>query len=156
MRAMSAASTESDCLLCRAEFETPVIRESARWRTFINRNQNLLGKTIIALKRHEDDVSQLTIEEWTELLVEVRWTVERIRQAFAPDHFNYSFLMNMDRHLHLHVIPRYVEDREVAGFTFVDPDYPSAYQLPPTPEQSTSPSLIAAVHAALTESARGD
>jgi diadenosine tetraphosphate (Ap4A) HIT family hydrolase len=141
--------TENDCFMCRAEFETPVIRESAFWRTFINRNQNLLGKTVIALKRHEEDVPLLREDEWRDLRTEVRWAVERIRAAFAPDHFNYSFLMNMDHHAHLHVIPRYIGSREVAGVVFTDADYPSAYQLAPTPSQISSSSVISAVHAAL-------
>jgi diadenosine tetraphosphate (Ap4A) HIT family hydrolase len=92
-----------ECFLCRGQLETPVIRESRLWLTFINRNQNLLGKTIIALRRHEEDVTALTLEEWTELRREIRWLTTRIREAFAPDHFNYSFLMNADRHVHLHV-----------------------------------------------------
>jgi diadenosine tetraphosphate (Ap4A) HIT family hydrolase len=126
-----------------------VIRESAFWRTFINRNQNLLGKTVIALKRHEEDVPLLREDEWRDLRTEVRWAVERIRAAFAPDHFNYSFLMNMDHHAHLHVIPRYTGSREVAGVVFTDADYPSAYQLAPTPSQISPPSVISAVHTAL-------
>jgi diadenosine tetraphosphate (Ap4A) HIT family hydrolase len=37
----------------------------------------------------------------------VQRTTERLRRAFAPDHFNYAFLQNQDRHVHQHVIPRY-------------------------------------------------
>jgi diadenosine tetraphosphate (Ap4A) HIT family hydrolase len=141
--------TENDCFMCRGEFQTPVIRESALWRTFVNRNQNLLGKTVIALKRHEEDVALISDEEWLELRDEVRWAVERIRAAFAPDHFNFSFLMNMDHHAHLHVIPRYIDDREFAGVVFTDPEYPAAYQLAPTPSQIAPAAVISAVHAAL-------
>ena len=118
----------------------------------INRNQNLLGKTIIVLKRHEEDVARLTPEEWGDLLTELGWVTERIRRAFAADHFNYSFLMNMDAHVHLHVIPRYVEGREVAGVEFSDPDYPDAYRGPVTPSEIASPAVIAAVREALTSS----
>jgi diadenosine tetraphosphate (Ap4A) HIT family hydrolase len=141
--------TETDCFMCRAEIQTPFVRESALWRTFINRNQDLLGKTIIALKRHEDDVTRIREDEWLELRDEMRWAVERIRVAFAPDHFNFSFLMNMDHHAHLHVIPRYVGTRELAGVVFADVDYPSAYQRAPTHAQISSPAVIFAVHAAL-------
>lgn len=140
-----------DCFACRAQFETPVIRESTLWRIVINRNQNLLGKTFVVLKRHEEEVSGLTKDEWSELLAEMRWVTERVRNAFAPDHFNYSFLMNMDRHVHLHVIPRYVEGRQLAGAEFTDPDYPSAYQAPPTPNEISPRSVIAAVNEALAE-----
>ena len=143
--------TADDCFACRAEFETPVIRESTLWRTVINRNQNLLGKTMLVLKRHEEQVAGLTMDEWTELFGEVRWVTDRVREAFAPDHFNYSFLMNMDRHVHLHVIPRYVESRYVAGVEFTDPEYPVAYGRPPTPSEISAPSVISAVHDALTD-----
>lgn len=135
--------------MCRAEFQTPVIRESTLWRTFINRNQDLLGKTVIALKRHEEDVVRIREDEWIDLRDEMAWAVERIRTAFAPDHFNYSFLMNMDHHAHLHVIPRYVERRELAGVVFTDPEYPTTYQLAPTPAQVAPAAVISAVHAAL-------
>jgi ATP adenylyltransferase len=141
--------SESDCFMCRGEFQTPVIRESALWRTFINRTQDLLGKTVIALKRHEEDVARIREDEWLELGDEIRWAVERIRAAFAPDHFNFSFLMNMDHHAHLHVVPRYVGTRELAGVVFADVDYPSAYQLAPTNAQIAPSSVIAAVHDAL-------
>ncbi len=139
----------ADCFACRATFTTPVIRESAHWRTVVNRNQNLLGKTFIVLKRHEEQVSRLADPEWRELLVELSWVTERVRNAFAPDHFNYSFLMNADPHLHLHVIPRYVESRYLAGVEFVDAHYPSAYTDPPTASEISSPEVITAVRAAL-------
>ena len=40
------------------------------------------------------------------------WQGIRIARAaiaglFAPERWNYSFLMNQDKHVHLHTIPRY-------------------------------------------------
>jgi diadenosine tetraphosphate (Ap4A) HIT family hydrolase len=129
-----------------------VIRESPLWLTFINRNQALLGKTIIALRRHEEDVASITGNEWVELQGEVSWVTERLRHAFAPDHFNYSFLMNADRHVHLHVIPRYVGTRELVGVEFTDPDYPDSYLTPPGPTEIAHPAVIRAVETALRSS----
>jgi diadenosine tetraphosphate (Ap4A) HIT family hydrolase len=124
------------------------VRESELWLTVVNRNQNLLGKTFIALRRHEEDVVALTPREWTGLQDEVRWVTERVAQAFAPDHFNYSFLMNLDRHVDLRVIPRYVGTRELAGVTFSDPDYPDSYR-PRPGDQLASETVIEAVADAL-------
>jgi hypothetical protein len=50
--------------------------------------------------------SALWAAEWLELHTQVQPT-EQLSSAFAPDHFNYAFLQNHDRHVHLHVIPRY-------------------------------------------------
>jgi diadenosine tetraphosphate (Ap4A) HIT family hydrolase len=55
------------CSLCCPSL-TPVIEESARWQVRLNLNQNLLGKLIIVLKRHEEQVVRLSADEWTELL----------------------------------------------------------------------------------------
>jgi diadenosine tetraphosphate (Ap4A) HIT family hydrolase len=139
----------TDCLLCEGQLETPVVRASPLWFAFVNRNQDLLGKTIIALRRHEEEVAGISRAEWAELQQEIRWVTERLRQAFAPDHFNYAFLMNADRHVHLHVIPRYVGTRTVAGFRFADPDYPASYRVPPGPAEVASRAVIATVEAAL-------
>jgi diadenosine tetraphosphate (Ap4A) HIT family hydrolase len=140
---------DQDCFLCEARFETPVLRRSPLWVTFINRNQDVLGKTIVALRRHEENVAALTLQEWTELRDEIRWVTKRVQQAFAPDHFNYAFLMNRDPHVHLHVIPRYVGTRELAGVEFADPDYPDRYHAPPAPNEVASRDVIDALEAAL-------
>lgn len=120
-----------------------MIRESAHWRTTINGNQNLLGKLFIALRRHEESVVELTPVEWAGLLDEVTWATDRLRRAFAPDHFNYAFLQNQDRHVHLHIIPRYAGSRALGGVAFDDPDWPDHYR--PGVEHIPPPELIDAI-----------
>jgi diadenosine tetraphosphate (Ap4A) HIT family hydrolase len=146
---MDSDEPGGDCVLCHRPPDLPVVRESELWFTVVNRNQNLLGKTFIALRRHEEDVAALTPREWAELRAEVRWVTERVARAFAPDHFNYSFLMNHDPHVHLHVIPRYLATRELAGVLFTDPEYPESYKTPPGRAEVASGAVIAAVEAAL-------
>ncbi|HZS30577.1 MAG TPA: HIT family protein [Gaiellaceae bacterium] len=142
---MGAQSGE--CALCRPQLLTPVLRESASWRIAVNRNQNLLGKLIIALRRHEESVAQLTPEEWSELREELRWAVDRLNAAFQPDHFNCAFLQNQDRHVHLHVIPRYAGPRTLAGLEFTDSDWPDHYQ--PGVEFIAPSDVIAAIAGAV-------
>ena len=95
----------------------------------INANQNLLGKLIVVLRRHEEAVARLRPAEWTELLEAVQWATRRLGDAFAPDHFNYAFLQNEDRHVHLHVIPRYARPRRFADGVFVDAAWPDHYEV---------------------------
>jgi diadenosine tetraphosphate (Ap4A) HIT family hydrolase len=114
------------CPLC-SPLRTPVLDESEHWRVALNLNQNLLGKTIVVLARHEEDVASLVPEEWETLHGVVARHIARLRAAFAPDHVNYAFLQNQDRHVHLHVIPRYASPRTVAGVQFDDPDWPGHY-----------------------------
>jgi diadenosine tetraphosphate (Ap4A) HIT family hydrolase len=136
-----------ECALCRPQLLTPVVRESTHWRIAVNRNQNLLGKLFVALRRHEESVTELTSAEWSELREELRWAINRLSWAFRPDHFNCAFLQNQDRHVHLHVIPRYASPRNCAGREFRDPDWPGHYG--PGVEYIAPPEVIAAVADAL-------
>jgi hypothetical protein len=62
-----------ECALCRPQLLTPVVRESTHWRIAINRNQHLLGKLFVALRRHEESVAELRSDEWAQLQRELRW-----------------------------------------------------------------------------------
>lgn len=143
--------TTGECVLCRAELATPIVRRSRFWRVALNRNQNQLGKTIIVLGRHLEEVALLSVDEWSELHTEVCWTTEHLRSAFTPDHFNYSFLQNRDRHVHLHVIPRYVGTRRIAGVEFSDPDYPARYFEPAADERIVGRDVLEAIARAFDE-----
>ena len=118
-----------------------MLAESGHWQVRLNLNQNLLGKLIIVLKRHEEQVAQLSVGEWTELHDQLGRMTRWLQLAFQPDHFNYAFLQNQDRHVHLHVIPRYASAREVAGMRFDDPDYPGHYAVP-APERRVSQPVL--------------
>jgi len=90
------------------------------WHVVVNHSQNYLGKVMLVLRRHATDVTALTSDEQAELW----WLLGHVRMAllgaFQPDHFNYAFLMNLDAHVHMHVVPRYAQRRVFAGTTFTD------------------------------------
>lgn len=76
-----------------------------------------------------------------------RWT-RKLDGAFSPDHYHYAFLQNADRHVHLHVIPRYAGPRKFAGERFVDPDWPGHYAVP-MPDRRRPARVIEALTAKL-------
>ena len=117
------------CALCDRNL-APVLAESDYWRLVLNRNQNFLGKCFLVLNRHLEAVSQLSPLEWMDLHRQLILTTQALTVAFQPDHFNYAFLQNQDRHVHLHLIPRYAGPRTFAGIVFEDPDYPAHYRVP--------------------------
>lgn len=108
----------------------PVIVASDYWKLILNHNQNLLGKCFLVLGRHMEVITQITPAEWMDLHKQVTLATQALILAFKPDHFNYAFLQNQDRHVHLHIIPRYAEQRLFADSTFDDPDYPAHYSVP--------------------------
>lgn len=117
------------CTLCSASLE-PCLAEGLYWRLILNQNQNLLGKCFLVLRRHLERVPQLTAPEWTDLHLQLGCATTMLEHAFTPIHFNYAFLQNQDRHIHLHIIPRYNQPRHFAGLVFDDDDYPGHYAVP--------------------------
>jgi diadenosine tetraphosphate (Ap4A) HIT family hydrolase len=90
------------------------------WTIAVNRNQDLLGKTMIVLNRACEAVTELEQKEWLDLHRQIRRLVEVLDVLFHPDLYNFAFLMNQTRQVHLHVVPRYLEPRTWEGDSFSD------------------------------------
>ena len=104
-----------------------VVQERPAWTIAVNRNQDLLGKTMLVLQRTCEAVHEINEEEWKLLRVEIRRLVPAIKRLFQPDQFNFAFLMNLDAQVHLHVVPRYVSPRRWHGREFTDANWGRAF-----------------------------
>ena len=107
-----------DCPLC--EITENVVERDAHWTMVVNSDQAFLGRCFFALSRHETDVTKLSQAERDSLWTLFARAKDALDSLFTPDHYNYVFLMNVNAHLHAHIIPRYREPREFAGETFTD------------------------------------
>ncbi len=143
------------CTLCPPT--RGVILSNDYWTLVLNDNQATLGRVFFALNRHETDVAALTDAETVSLWAFVRETKAALSVLFAPDHFNYLFLMNLTPHVHFHIFPRYAGPRELAGQVFTDSSYGDHYD--PAESRALSADaeeqLLAAVRHALTQPSSG-
>jgi diadenosine tetraphosphate (Ap4A) HIT family hydrolase len=99
---------------------------------------------MLVLRRHLETVPDLTPAEWADLHTQLRQATALLTAAFAPDHFNYAFLQNQDRHIHLHIIPRYASPRNFSGLIFTDPDDPN-HDAVPSPSRLLTPDQLSAL-----------
>jgi diadenosine tetraphosphate (Ap4A) HIT family hydrolase len=116
----------SECVLCRPDLG-PVVAESTYWRLVINFNQNYLGKCMWVLNRHCEHIADLLPPEWADLHPQIAKSRHVLTRAFSPDHFNHVFLQNQDRHVHMHIVPRYRSSRSFQGALFTDEEWPGHY-----------------------------
>ena len=148
-------STLMKCSLCPPM--RGVVLANDFWTLVLNDNQATLGRVFFALNRHETDIAALTDAEVLSLWAFIREAKAALSALFAPDHFNYMFLMNLTPHVHFHIFPRYAEARELAGQTFTDTRYGDHYD----PAESraldaeTEEALVAALRRALTQPSSG-
>ena len=117
------------CILCQP-LQADEVYSTQHWRVVVNLNQNKLGKAMVCLNRHDEDICNLTEEEVRDLWTVIRKLKHVLTSCFQPDHFNYSFLMNQDSHVHLHVIPRYRGIRTFVGIQFLDSEDITQRRLP--------------------------
>lgn len=118
-----------------------VIEVGPAWTLAVNTNQDLLGKTMVVLNRPCEAVVDLSGQEWVALHQELRRVVAAMTSLFAPDQFNFSFLMNQDAQVHLHVLPRYAGPRRWRERLFEDPGWGGA----PAPVQNHLPAASLAL-----------
>jgi diadenosine tetraphosphate (Ap4A) HIT family hydrolase len=104
-----------------------VIEVRPSWTLAVNCNQDLLGKTVLVLRRHCTAVIDIAPDEWASLREEVRRLVPALHRLFHPDQFNLAFLMNLDSQVHLHVMPRYASSRRWHDRTFTDQHWGEAF-----------------------------
>jgi diadenosine tetraphosphate (Ap4A) HIT family hydrolase len=84
-----------------------VIVAGPLWTVAVNRNQNLIGKTMLVANRRVESVTALYQDEWLDLHRQISRVTIALDQLFRPDQYNHAFLMNVDAQVHLHVVPRY-------------------------------------------------
>lgn len=109
-----------DCLFCKSNKDL-LIKKYKYWTVLIHpHNRSYLGKCMVKLNRHTVDFFDTTTKEREELFRIIRKLRKVINDFFKPDLFNYAFLGNEIRHLHLHFIPRYKKKRRFKNIEFVD------------------------------------
>lgn len=126
-------SHHEDCEFCRNKFSETVLKEYENWEIQLFLNQYYLGRSIIKLKRHAVDITDLSKNEREELFEKVFPELENaVGELFSPDLYNQATLGNDCRHFHIHFIPRYSSDRELNGEVFSDKNWNEDYRASPT------------------------
>lgn len=143
------------CTLCPPT--RGVILPNDFWTLVLNENQATLGRVFFALNRHETEVSALSDAEVLSLWAFIRETKTTLSALFAPDHYNFMFLMNLTPHVHFHIFPRYVQPVEFAGQSFADSRYGDHYDPAENRalDAAAEEQLVAALRHALTQPATG-
>lgn len=103
------------------KFQRFLIKDFEHWRVYLHPEQNYLGRVYLWAKRGNlEDLFSMTKDETREYFEVGKSVRNAILKAFYPDLFNYATLGNETKHLHTHIIPRYMGVRLFSGLTFED------------------------------------
>lgn len=92
------------------------------WDLYLHENQCYLGRTFLLLKNSEgrDDFLSINHDMREEFFAIGEKVKAALKALFAPDKMNYAALSNTSPEIHVHLVPRYKEEREFAGLIFKD------------------------------------
>ena len=78
---------------------------------YLGRNQTYRGQCVLIFDpRHADGLETLSSAEFDALARDLRVAARALTAVCKPDLMNYASLGNIVRHLHWHIVPRYVSD----------------------------------------------
>ena len=111
-----------------------VLFETIYWKIILFEDQAYLGRCVIVLKRHCDELSNLTLDEWSDFYEVVKKLEFALKKTFKATMFNWACLMNdayksknPKPQVHWHFRPRYEHEVRFADETFIDKEFGHHY-----------------------------
>lgn len=109
----------SDCIFCKiieGEIDSYKIYEDEYALAFLDINPHAKGHTVVIPKFHAELLFELGDEDFKELSIAVKRTMERIDSVLHPEGYNIGWNHGkiggqVVPHLHVHIMPRYSGDR---------------------------------------------
>ena len=91
---------------------------------YLFRDQKNLGRCILAAKEHYTDITEMTPEVLHEFWDKVVTVANAVHRAFNPDKINYASYADTVKHLHIHIVPKYIGGPNWNGpFSDADPKF---------------------------------
>jgi len=112
------ANGRQDCRMCSPS--TPIIKKLKFWTIMLSDNQSLIGRCWIVHNGHIENLMDTSEEERKELWEAADDLQDALNELLKPDMFNYAVIGCKDKHIHIHVIPRYAVPTMWSGQRFDD------------------------------------
>ncbi len=98
------------------------IKSYKHWDVYLHENQCYLGRVFVLLRDDEgvEDFLAIRGSVRDEFFVIGEKIKEALKELFQPDKMNYAALSNTSDKIHVHLIPRYKEERIFNEIVFKD------------------------------------
>ncbi len=100
----------AECWFCKRQLGEPFYAGSVG-DAHLERHAIARGHAIVVFRdRHVADFTSLSPAEAAAYWRDIHAVAQMIEQVFVPCHMNYLLLGNLVPHLHVHLVPRYLDD----------------------------------------------
>ena len=83
---------------------------------FVLKNQNHVGRVVVALNGHRQEVFERTEEERNGYFADVARVAKAMSELFHPDKINYGIFGDGVPHVHMHIVPKYKDQLQWGHF----------------------------------------
>ena len=90
-------------------------------KVYLFKEQRLLGRVIVAHKKHVSELVELSQEELHLYFDEVAKVANVLHKLFQPEKVNYGAYGDTGHHLHFHLVPKYKDGYEWGGVFAMNP-----------------------------------
>lgn len=94
----------------RLAAETVAVADLALCRVLLRDDRHFPWLIVVPRRPGVSELLDLTEEERGQLMIEIAWASDAMREAFVPDKMNIAMLGNEVPQLHVHVIARFKTD----------------------------------------------
>lgn len=104
---------------CQNEKRTELLIEVGKLEhstLFILKNQNHLGRVVLALNCHRQEVYEMTEEERNGFFADVAKVSKAMSELFNPGKINYGIFGDGVPHVHMHMVPKYKDEFQWGHF----------------------------------------
>lgn len=91
-------------------------------RLFIFREQTYRGRCLVAYDGHIDDLNCLSDDQRNYFMADVVKATRAMKKVFNPEKINYGMFSDKLSHLHVHLVPKYVDGPDYGGTFRMNPD----------------------------------
>ncbi len=88
---------------------------------FLFREQSYKGRCIVAYKNHATELYELKDKELLAYMEDVNKVVRAMKELFNPAKINYGAYSDKLPHLHMHLVPKYVDGPDYGGVFVMNP-----------------------------------
>ncbi|AQR95797.1 HIT family protein [Clostridium saccharoperbutylacetonicum] len=74
---------------------------------YLFKEQTYKGRCNVVFKEHKSEVAELTEQEVSSFIKDVRRVAQAMHKAFTPNKINYGAFADTMKHLHFHLVPKY-------------------------------------------------
>ena len=88
---------------------------------FLFKEQTYKGRCIVAYKDHATELYELSGAELLAFMEDVNKVVRAMKEIFEPAKINYGAYSDKLPHLHMHLVPKYVDGPDYGGVFVMNP-----------------------------------